>query len=73
MHGDGIHIRDFTVLALVEAVEAAIAGYRHPDALPAARATAMANDASWGPALDAYEALFRELSSGARRDGPLKP
>jgi starch synthase len=62
VHGDGIFVRDFTVLALVEAVEAAIAGYRHPDALPAARATAMANDASWEPALDAYEALFRKLT-----------
>jgi starch synthase len=69
VRGDGIHIRDFTVLALVEAVESAIAGYVHPDALPAARATAMANDASWGPALDAYEALFRRLSDG----GPSKP
>lgn len=61
VRGDGIVMREFSVLGLVEAVEAAIAGYRHPEALPAARATAMANDSSWGPALDAYEALYREL------------
>ena len=59
--GDGVFIRDFTVLSLVEAAEAAIAGYNRPDALAAARATAMSNDASWGPALDAYEALYRGL------------
>jgi len=62
VRGDGIFIRDFTVLALVEAAEAAIAGYNRPDALAAARATAMSNDASWGPALDAYEALYRRLT-----------
>jgi len=60
--GDGLFIRDFTVLSLVEAAEAAIAGYRHPAALPAARATAMAKDASWEPALDAYETLFRRMT-----------
>jgi starch synthase len=57
--GDGIIIRDFTVLALVEAAEAAIAGYGNPEALAAARSTAMANDSSWGPSLAAYEALYR--------------
>jgi starch synthase len=61
VRGDGIFIRDFTVLALVEAAEAAIAGYSRPEVLAAARATAMSNDASWGPALDAYEALYRRL------------
>jgi starch synthase len=61
VHGDGIVMREFSMLGLVEAVEAAIAGYRHPDALPAARATAMANDSSWGPALAEYEALYRKL------------
>jgi starch synthase len=62
VNGDGIFIRDFTVLALVEAAEAAIAGYNHPEALRTARATAMAKDASWAPALDAYEALFRRMT-----------
>ena len=71
--GDGVFIRDFSVLALVEAAEAAIAGYRHPEALPAARATAMANDSSWGTALDAYEALFRRLRDDAHRDAPIAP
>ncbi len=75
VNGDGIFIRDFTVLALVEAAEAAIAGYRLPEALAAARATAMAKDASWGPALDAYEALFRELTgtAAARRSPKAAP
>jgi starch synthase len=59
--GDGIAIRELSVLGLVEAVEAAIAGYRNPEALAAARATAMAKDSSWGPALDSYEALYRRL------------
>lgn len=61
VRGDGVVMREFSVLGLTEAVEAAIAGYRHPEALPAARATAMANDSSWAPALDAYTALYREL------------
>lgn len=60
--GDGVVMREFSVLGLTEAVEAAIAGYRHPTALTVARATAMANDSSWGPALDAYEALYREIA-----------
>ncbi len=60
--GDGIVLRELSVLGLVEAVEAAIAGYRDPGALTAARATAMAKDSSWGPALDAYEALYRGLT-----------
>jgi starch synthase len=64
-NGDGIFIRDFSAAALVEAAEAAIAGYRHPTALGAARATAMAKEASWEPALDAYEALFKGLRGEA--------
>jgi starch synthase len=73
VNGDGIFIRDFTVLALVEAAEAAISGYRNPEALAAARATAMAKDASWGPALDAYEALFRGLTETASRSATAAP
>jgi phosphoglycolate phosphatase-like HAD superfamily hydrolase len=69
-NGDGIFIRDFSVPALVEAAEAAIAGYRHPGALDAARATAMAKEASWAPALDAYEALFRGLAAGSAPKRP---
>lgn len=61
VRGDGVVMRELSVLGLVEAVEAAIAGYRRPDALATARATAMANDSSWGPALDQYEALYREI------------
>jgi starch synthase len=60
--GDGIVMHGFSMLDLVEAVEAAIAGYAHPGALPAARATAMANDSSWAPPLDAYEALYRRIT-----------
>jgi starch synthase len=60
-NGDGIVMHGFSVLDMVEAVEAAIAGYNHPGALDAARLTAMSNDSSWGPALDSYEALYRRI------------
>jgi starch synthase len=60
--GDGIVMHGFSVLDLLEAVEAAIAGYEHPGALAAARQTAMANDSSWTHPLDAYEALYRRIT-----------
>ncbi|NNN05784.1 MAG: glycogen synthase GlgA [Elusimicrobia bacterium] len=63
--GDGIMMREFSVRGLVEAVEAAIAAYRRPASLSAARATAMGNDSSWGSALDAYVALYRRLTGAA--------
>jgi len=63
--GDGVVMRSLSILGFVEAVEAAIAGYRTPGALAAARATAMSNDWSWGPALDAYVALYRRLVGAA--------
>jgi starch synthase len=61
-YGDGIVMHGFSVLDLVEAVEAAIAGYEHPGALATARATAMANDPSWKHPLEAYEALYRRIT-----------
>jgi len=60
-NGDGLAMSEPSVPGLMEAVDAAIALYRNPEALAAARQTAMAKDSSWEKALDAYEALYRKL------------
>ena len=62
-HGDGLFIAQPSAAALAEAVAAAVKAYRDPQALARARRTAMEKDSSWGPALDAYEALLRGLAS----------
>ncbi|MDD5628036.1 MAG: glycogen/starch synthase, partial [Elusimicrobia bacterium] len=60
--GDGLFIREPTAAALAETVAAAVAAYRGPEGLARARRTAMEKDSSWGPALDAYEALLYRLA-----------
>ncbi len=59
--GDGLVMREPSAAGLIAAVDAAVELYRAPESFAAARATAMAKDSSWGRALDAYEALYREL------------
>ncbi|MDE1976998.1 MAG: glycogen synthase, partial [Elusimicrobia bacterium] len=59
--GDGLIMREPSAAGLIEIVDAAVELYRNPGALAAARRTAMAKDSSWGQALDAYEALYREI------------
>ncbi len=64
--GDGLFIRDETEGGLWASIADAIAGYRNPEALAAARRAAMSKDSSWGPALDEYEALFFDLLRGPK-------
>ncbi|MCX5796892.1 MAG: glycogen/starch synthase [Elusimicrobia bacterium] len=59
--GDGFFIQAPTAAALAETIAAAVKAYRDPALLARARRTAMEKDSSWGPALDAYEALLRRL------------
>ena len=62
--GDGIFLGDFSVQALTESLARAfVLHYKADGVLAQARARAMANDSSWGPALDNYIALFRDLLS----------
>jgi starch synthase len=61
--GDGLFIQKPSAAALADSIAAAVQAYRDPQALARARAAAMAKDSSWGPALDAYEALLRGLVS----------
>jgi len=59
--GDGLFVREVSAEALAEAVAAAVRIYRDERGFARARRTAMTKDSSWGPALDAYEALLRRL------------
>ena len=59
--GDGLFIAQPTAAALAETIAAAVKAYRDPETLARVRRTAMEKDSSWGPALDAYEALLRRL------------
>lgn len=63
--GDGLFIREAWDGGIWATIDDAYAGHRNPEALAAARRTAMSKDSSWGPALDEYEALFRRLAGAA--------
>ncbi|MDE2509533.1 MAG: glycogen synthase, partial [Elusimicrobia bacterium] len=62
-NGDGLFVLPAQDGGIWETINDAYAGYRNPEALAAARRSAMAKDSSWGPALDQYEALFRRLAA----------
>ena len=64
--GDGLFVLPAQDGGIWETINDAYAGYRNPEALAAARRSAMAKDSSWGPALDEYEALFRRLAASAK-------
>ena len=67
--GDGLFLSAVGAPALAEAAAAAVRLFRDRAALARTRRTAMEKDSSWGPALDAYEALLRRLTG----TGPVAP
>jgi starch synthase len=63
--GDGLFLSAVSALALADAVAEAVKLYSDKAALAKVMRSAMEKDSSWGPAMDAYEALLRRLSPQA--------
>lgn len=59
--GNGLHMREFSVEALKDAVARAVALYHAPGELSRLRRVAMSEDRSWAPTLRAYLDFFLEL------------
>lgn len=64
--GDGFKFEEYSPLALLAALERALAAYRQPDAWRRVMLNGMAKDFSWNASAKVYSAIYEQLRSERR-------